>query len=62
MNHSEELYQLCSWDRADNQPSGELWTPIVFGKEITCEVYIPTASIPQLQLALSRSRGGYRFF
>ena len=50
------------FDRADNQPSGELWTPIVFGKEITCEVYIPTASIPQLQLDLTRISSGYRFF
>ncbi|MEC9047922.1 MAG: trypsin-like peptidase domain-containing protein [Planctomycetota bacterium] len=46
----------------DHQPTGQLWTPIVFGKEVTCEVYLPTAAIPQLQLNMVHVGSGYRFF
>ena len=50
------------FDSTDHQPTGELWTPIVFGKEIICEVYVPTANIPQMRLDLAHIGAGYRFF
>jgi len=53
---------LRPFDSSDHQPSGQLWTPIVFGKDVTCEVYVPTAAIAQLQLDLVHIGAGYRFF
>lgn len=50
------------FDASDQQPSGELWTPIVQTSEIVCEVYVPTASRPQVQLQLTHVGSGYRFF
>ena len=49
-------------DSSDHQPTGDLWTPIVFGPELVCEVYLPTTRIPQLQLDLEHIGSGYRFF
>jgi len=50
------------FDSTDHQPTGQLWTPIVYGKEIVCEVYVQTAMVNQLQLDLTRISSGYRFF
>lgn len=50
------------FDASDQQPSGELWTPVVQTSEIVCEVYVPTALRPQMQLQLTQVGSGYRFF
>jgi hypothetical protein len=50
------------FDSGDHQPSGELWTPVVQTSEIVCEVYVPTAARPQVQLQLAHVGSGYRFF
>lgn len=59
---SDGVSILRPFDSSDHQPSGQLWTPVVFGKDITCEVYVPTTAIPQLQLDLVQISSGYRFF
>ncbi len=53
---------LRPFDAADHSPTGELWTPVVQGSEIVCELYVPTVSKPQVQLALVQVGSGYRFF
>jgi V8-like Glu-specific endopeptidase len=50
------------FDQRDHQPTGELWTPIVFGKEAVCEVYVKTAAANQVQLDLAHIGSGYRYF
>jgi hypothetical protein len=50
------------FDAADISPEGELWTPVVTGSEIVCEVYVATAQRQQLQLRLVHVGSGYRFF
>ena len=50
------------FDAADHSAAGQLWTPVVAGEEIVTEVYVPTASRPQLQLHLVQVGSGYRFF
>ncbi|MGC6487480.1 MAG: trypsin-like peptidase domain-containing protein [Planctomycetota bacterium] len=59
---SDGVSILRPFDSSDHQPSGQLWTPVVFGKDVTCEVYVPTTAIPQLQLDLVQISSGYRFF
>ena len=53
---------LRPFDSSDHQPSGQLWTPIVYGKDIMCEVYIQTTKVPQLQLDMVHVGSGYRYF
>ncbi|MFN9755605.1 MAG: trypsin-like serine peptidase [Planctomycetota bacterium] len=50
------------FDSGDHQPGGEFWTPVVQTSEIVCEVYVPTALRPQVQLQLAQVGSGYRFF
>lgn len=50
------------FDAADHSPSGELWTPVVLGAEITVEVYVQTPQRPQVQLELAHIGSGYRMF
>jgi hypothetical protein len=50
------------FDSNDHQPTGQLWTPVVTGSEIICEVYVQTALKPQLLLNMAHIGSGYRFF
>jgi V8-like Glu-specific endopeptidase len=50
------------FDAGDHSPTGELWFPVVAGEEITAEIYVPTASRPQVQFDLVHVGSGYRFF
>ena len=59
---SDYSYIVRPFTAADHQPTGELWTPIVRGDEIVCEVYVQAADIPQMRLQLVHIGSGYRFF
>ena len=50
------------FDSSDHSPSGQLWTPVVFGSEIAVEVYVPTPQRPNVQLVLTHIGAGYRMF
>jgi hypothetical protein len=50
------------FDQTDHQPTGQLWTPIVYGKDVVCEVYVQTAAVAQVQLDMVHVGSGYRFF
>ncbi|MCB9876215.1 MAG: trypsin-like peptidase domain-containing protein [Planctomycetes bacterium] len=61
--YSADYADICRpFDVQDHAASGELWTPVVQGAEIVCEVYVPTAAKPQVQLDLVQVGSGYRFF
>ncbi len=53
---------LRPFDSSDNSPSGELWTPVVFGSEIVVEVYLQTTQRERLLLELTAVNSGYRMF
>ncbi|MBL8751032.1 MAG: trypsin-like peptidase domain-containing protein [Planctomycetes bacterium] len=53
---------LRPFDVNDNSPTGELWTPVVFGSEIVVEVYLQTAQRERLLLELTAVNSGYRMF
>jgi hypothetical protein len=55
-------YLVRPFDSNDHQPTGELWTPIVRGQDIVCEVYAKTAHINLVQLDMIHIGSGYRFF
>jgi hypothetical protein len=50
------------FDSTDHSPTGELWTPVVRGEEVVCEVYVPTAQRAAVALELIQVGSGYRFF
>ena len=51
-----------AFDAADHQPTGQLWTPIVRGDRVVCELYVRTAQRDLAQLDLVHVGSGYRFF
>ncbi|MFK7742003.1 MAG: trypsin-like peptidase domain-containing protein [Planctomycetota bacterium] len=59
---SDYAHVMRPLDANDQQPSGELWTPIVRGSEITCELYVQTAQRAQAKLNIMHAGSGYRFF
>jgi hypothetical protein len=46
----------------DNQPHGELWTPVILGEELVIELTLPTESRHDYALRLSQVGKGYRYF
>lgn len=50
------------FDASDHSPTGQLWTPVVSGDEIVCEVYVQTPQRAAVSLDLVQVGSGYRFF
>ncbi len=48
--------------QADNEPHGELWTPVVLSDDLLLELVIPAAELDQLVLELAWINQGYRGF
>jgi len=55
-NHSQ---MLGPFTHKDNESHGQLWTPVINGKQITIEVNIPLALKAQLQLELTHINQGF---
>ncbi len=53
---------LRPFTSADNQPQGELWTPIVHGQELVIELDLPRVQRERLELRLTRVNHDYRGF
>ncbi len=51
---------LRPFTAADNDMHGELWTPIVPSDDVTLEVTLPAAAVPELALQLATVNVGYR--
>ncbi len=47
---------------ADNQPGGQLWTPVLNAEEIVLEVVVPAKRIPELRLRIGQIGAGFRRF
>jgi len=47
---------------ADNRDHGQLWTPVVIGREMVIELTLPTESRHDYALTLSRVGKGFRYF
>ncbi len=54
--------RLRPFTSADNQPQGELWTPVVHGQELVIELDLPRAQRQRLELRLTRVNHDYRGF
>ena len=50
------------YSRRQNQPHGQLWTPIVPGDEAVIEVRLPAERLKELELELTEVYHGYRAF
>ncbi len=46
----------------DNQPHGQLWTPVILGTEMVLELTLPRESRHDYQLELTQVGKGYRYF
>lgn len=51
---------LGPFTAADNEPHGELWTPILPGDEAIVELNVPAAQEPAVRLALGQVNHGFR--
>lgn len=63
MFYSEDYSSILRpFDAADQQPAGDLWTPVVGTAAIVVELYVQTAQRNAVQLDLAQVGSGYRFF
>jgi lysyl endopeptidase len=51
-----------AYTELDNQPHGELWTPVILGGELVVELTLPAASRHDYELRLAQVGKGYRGF
>lgn len=59
---SDYTMVLRPFDQNDHHESGQLWTPVVAGEEITAELYVLTRQRGDVQLDLRHIGSGYRLF
>lgn len=46
----------------DNNPAGQLWTPVIYADDVMVEVTVPAAKMNELQLELTSINQGFRTF
>lgn len=46
----------------DNNPSGQLWTPVIYADDVMIEVTVPAAKMDELKLELTSINQGFRTF
>jgi hypothetical protein len=59
---ADRTQALRPYTADDNGEHGELWTPVVLTEDLVVELQVPTANIPQTELALTAINQGYRGF
>lgn len=59
---ADQGHVVRPFTQADNEPHGELWTPVVLSDDLLLELVIPAQEIDQLLLELSWINQGYRGF
>jgi hypothetical protein len=55
-----ESYYQGPYAARDNQPHGQLWTPVVPGDAAVIELFVPTEAVEKPQIVLSEINTGYR--
>jgi len=59
---ADRVHVVQPFTAADNEPHGELWTPVILTDDLVVELVVPVAGLDALEFELGRINQGYRPF